>query len=105
MNEDQFARKIQRFLSRNLKTCEVTVGESLLYKLIIDTEGHLRPRDINKISRGQYAFQTDILIKNKQGGALVVIETKYGGFSTHDIITYSVKANRHKEIYPYLRYG
>lgn len=36
---------------------------------------------------------------------MVVIETKYGGFSTHDILTYSTKAQKHKEIYPYLRYG
>ncbi|HOE14216.1 MAG TPA: hypothetical protein PLL62_02245 [Candidatus Saccharicenans sp.] len=36
---------------------------------------------------------------------LVVIETKYKGFSTHDVLTYSTKAQKHKEIYPYLRYG
>ena len=36
---------------------------------------------------------------------LVVIETKYGGFSTHDVLTYSTKAQKHKEIYPHLRYG
>ena len=34
-----------------------------------------------------------------------MVELKFGGFSTHDIITYSQKAVRHKEIYPYLRYG
>jgi len=36
---------------------------------------------------------------------LVVIEIKYGSFSTHDVLTYSEKALKHKEIYPYLRYG
>jgi hypothetical protein len=56
--------------------------------------------------RGQYAFQTDILVKKARPALpLVVIELKFGGFSTHDIITYSSKAVRHKEIYPYLRYG
>lgn len=30
---------------------------------------------------------------------------KFGGFSTHDVLTYSAKATKHKEIYPYLRYG
>lgn len=25
--------------------------------------------------------------------------------STHDVITYSVKARKHKQVYPYLRYG
>lgn len=36
---------------------------------------------------------------------LVVIETKFGGFSTHDVLTYSTKAIKHKEVYPYIRYG
>jgi hypothetical protein len=35
----------------------------------------------------------------------VAIELKSGSFSTHDIITYSAKAGRHKQVYPYLRYG
>jgi len=35
----------------------------------------------------------------------VVIETKYGSFSTHDVLIYSTKALKHKEIYPYIRYG
>jgi hypothetical protein len=34
-----------------------------------------------------------------------VIELKSGTFSTHDVITYSWKAQRHKQVYPYLRYG
>ena len=25
--------------------------------------------------------------------------------STHDVLTYSAKATRHKQVYPYLRYG
>ena len=34
-----------------------------------------------------------------------MIELKSGTFSTHDVITYSWKAQRHKQVYPYLRYG
>jgi len=43
----------------------------------------------------------------KEGGILplVIIETKYGGFHTHDVITYSTKALKHKEVYFYVRYG
>ena len=36
---------------------------------------------------------------------LIVIETKYGGFSTHDVLTYSTKAQKHKEVFPFIRYG
>lgn len=44
----------------------------------------------------------------KEGLPLVVCELKYkkeGGFTTHDVLTYSTKAIKHKEVYPYLRYG
>jgi hypothetical protein len=52
------------------------------------------------------AHAVDILIEKAEPTIpLVVVELKFGGFSTHDIITYSSKATRHKEIYPYLRYG
>jgi hypothetical protein len=66
--------------------------------------------------RGRYAYQTDILVtrpgENKV--PLVVIElkcrtntSKKGAFngSTHELLVYSGKATRHKELYPYLRYG
>lgn len=36
---------------------------------------------------------------------LVVIETKIRRFSTHDVLTYSIEAQKHKKIYPYMRYG
>lgn len=36
---------------------------------------------------------------------MVIIETKWGKFSTHDVLTYSTKALKHKETYPYIRYG
>ena len=39
------------------------------------------------------------------GIPLVVIEVKFGRPTTHGILTYSAKATKHKEIYPYLRYG
>jgi hypothetical protein len=54
--------------------------------------------------RGHCAFQTDILIA-KESLPLIVVELKLGSFSTHDVITYSWKAERHKRVYPYLRYG
>jgi hypothetical protein len=107
--EAVFCRKLQAVLQNSLKRgYTVHVGKSLLYKLEVDVSGQLRPKqeDLNSPKRGQYAFQTDILIeKTKPAIPLVAIELKFGVFSTHDIITYSAKATRHKEIYPYLRYG
>jgi len=34
-----------------------------------------------------------------------VIEVKKAGITTHSLLTYAAKAERHKQVYPYLRYG
>lgn len=104
-------QRISEFLKHTLEETFsgnylVHSGKSLLYKLEVDASGQLMPKDIKNPTRGQYAFQTDLLIEKRTPSIpLVVIELKYGGYSTHDIITYSSKASRHKDIYPYLRYG
>jgi len=92
-------------LKKNLPQYNIKTKENLLYKMIIDSEGKLQPKSYKNPKRGQYAFQIDVLIRNKDNMPLVAIETKSGGFSTHDVLTYSTKAVKHKEIYPYLRYG
>jgi hypothetical protein len=53
-------------------------------------------------------FETDLVIYEKTEGMIVprvIIEAKLGGITTHDAITYSYKADKHKNITPYLRYG
>jgi hypothetical protein len=110
--ERRFAEQLQRLLRDELLLEYVIhIGKSLLYKLEVDVNGQLRPsaENLQNPKRGQFAFQTDILIEKRLNDnlaiPLVVVELKFGGFSTHDIITYSSKATRHKDIYPYLRYG
>jgi len=71
---------------------------------MIDENLNFVPVSPQAPKRGILAFQTDLLIA-KNSIPLAVIETKYGGFSTHDVLVYSVKAQKHKETYPYLRYG
>lgn len=83
---------------------QVRQGANLLYRIEIGTSGQTSNDGRRAPRRGQYAFQTDILIE-KGDIPLVVIELKAGSFSTHDVITYSWKAQRHKQVYPYLRYG
>jgi hypothetical protein len=92
---------------------EVNYDENLIYRVIItkkrsnsNAKLQYEPNDPQKPSRGDYAFQTDILISEKSSGLpLVVIEVKTKEPITHDILTYSTKAVKHKEVYPYLRYG
>lgn len=57
--------------------------------------------------RGDSAFQTDLCIFERVEDVLlprVVLEFKTS-VTTHDILTYSTKAEKHKTIYPNLRYG
>lgn len=79
-------------------------GESLIYKIIVNPRGEFFPSEPIEPKRGSLAFQTDLLVK-KGRLPLVVVETKHGRFSTHDVLTYSAKAVKHKEVYPCLRYG
>jgi hypothetical protein len=60
-----------------------------------------------KPTRGQSAFKTDLCIFEHVAGIelpRVVIEFK-ARITTHAILTYSAKARKHRQIYPYLRYG
>lgn len=56
----------------------------------------------------QTPFETDLLIYEKVDDTIkprVVIEAKILKVTTHDAITYSYKAQNHKNVTPYLRYG
>jgi len=104
MNETQFTDILEKFLKKELEGYEVKRNENLIYKVIVNENMQFNPKDPKKPKRGNLSFQTDLMIK-KNDLPLVVIETKFGGFSTHDVLTYSTKALKHKEVYPYLRYG
>jgi len=104
MNEAEFQNALLKELQDVLESYEVSKKEALLYKLQMNPNGEIEPSNYQHPTRGNLAFETDLLIKNKKI-PLVVLELKYGGFSTHDVLTYSIKALKHKEVYPYLRYG
>ncbi len=104
MKERELNERIRAKLETSFASYRVLKGENLLYKLSIDVDGEVQPSDFRSPKRGQFAFQTDVMIK-KDKVPLVVIETKSRGFSTHDVLTYSTKAMKHKEVYPHLRYG
>jgi hypothetical protein len=53
-------------------------------------------------------FETDLLIYEQINDILkprIVIEAKQSSITTHDAITYSYKAQSHKTVTPFLRYG
>ena len=134
MGERKFRENLQEKLAEELRNYEVRIcnfknvkvnkDENLIYKVIVNiVNGNLKfePSNPRRPRRGNYAFQTDLLIsgiisnnsENKDISLpLVAIEVKYKNkkkkyesVTTHNILTYSTKAQKHKEVYPYLRYG
>ena len=84
-------------------------GAALLYQITVDNQ--LQPLDVELIRnpvRGNSAFQTDLCVFEKKNENVsiprVVMEFKTS-ITTHDVLTYSAKATKHKQVYPYLRYG
>lgn len=82
-------------------------GAALLYQVTVDNTLSLTV-DPKHPRRGNSAFQTDLCVfEEKDKDVLiprVVMEFK-ARISTHDVLTYSAKARKHKQVYPYLRYG
>jgi hypothetical protein len=81
-------------------------GAALLYQVTVDNRLKLTIDPANP-RRGRSAFQTDLCVFETLDGIdvpRVVMEFK-SSITTHDILTYSAKARKHKQVYPYLRYG
>lgn len=93
----------------NSKTLKVDRGAPLLYQVTVDNNLKImNPENVRAPKRGSSAFQTDLCIFEQKTSEVwlprVVFEFKTG-ITTHDVFTYGVKAQKHKSIYPYLRYG
>ena len=108
MNEEEFKKRLKERLQRELRDrrgvrVKVETNKNLIYKVVVNE--NLEPNNPREPRRGKYAFQTDLLIRREDDLPLVAIEIKYRNLTTHHILTYSTKAQEHKKIYPYLRYG
>jgi hypothetical protein len=82
-------------------------GAPLLYAVTVNNalQVTVNPK---KPVRGQSAFETDLCVFEQKTDDIniprLVMEFKHR-ITTHDIITYSAKTRKHKQVYPYLRYG
>ncbi len=109
--ESIFVELAHRLLEQQLHGQPLVVrrGAALLYQVTVDNDLRVMSEArIRDPKRGDSAFQTDLCIfEQKSADVLlprVVLEFKTT-LTTHDVLTYSMKAERHKAIYPYLRYG
>jgi hypothetical protein len=82
-------------------------GAVLLYEITVDNNLRVTVNPKRPI-RGDSAFQTDLCVFELKPNDIklprVVLEFK-ASITTHDIVTYSAKARKHKQVYRYLRYG
>ena len=97
--------EIEKLLRKSDDNIRVVDGLRLSYAYeILTYDKNNEPSKQNSIG-----FETDILVFEKIDETTwkprVVIETKLGSVTTHDAITYSQKAQIHKFVHPYLRYG
>lgn len=110
MKESLFLKKFLEIAEKEFcnKNCIIKEKQNLFYELSVDEKMGLSVKDISIPMRGRSAFQTDICIyeKNKENieTPMIVIEFKTKP-TTHDVLIYSSKAEKHKRIYPWLRYG
>ena len=109
MTEQEWVKSIipgiENLLNKTNDNIRVVNGHKLSYAFeVLTYDNENQPGKQNSMG-----FETDILILEQIDPATwkprVVIETKLGSVTTHDAITYSQKAQTHKYIHPYLRYG
>lgn len=108
MNEREWVKSIIKEIEDNLKSfnpnVRVTDGLRLPYASEILTYNDNGPEQQNFIG-----YETDILIYEQMDDKIwkprIIVETKINSVTTHDPITYSQKAQTHKNVHPYLRYG
>jgi hypothetical protein len=115
MTESTFAKALIEALAPCLSPHKVEGKRSLLYDLSLDDRGIVAmgvDPDTGEPIRGRgCGFEQDILVFDEVADAhtsvvpRIVVELKYAGVTTHDVIVYSEKADRIRRVYPYVRYG
>lgn len=106
--ESEFVEVAMKAAGRVIKApFQIKRGAALLYQVTVDNRLNLTV-DVKSPRRGNSAFQTDLCVFEELPDETliprVVMEFKTS-ITTHDVLTYSAKATKHKQVYPYLRYG
>ncbi len=106
MREEQWVESIKTFLSSEISSDILKI--ETLKRLPYAREVLSYDADFNPLNESSELFETDLLIYEQAAKTIkprIVIEAKIDTVTTHDAISYSYKAQNHKRISPYLRYG
>ena len=104
MKENDWSAMIAGKLRLALDDLEVETLRRIPYSQEIESyAGDWQPNYMNPMR-----FETDMVVYERANGIIkprVIVEAKLDRITTHDAITYSYKAEKHKAITPYVRYG
>ncbi|MET2985544.1 hypothetical protein [Aureibaculum conchae] len=108
MTEREWVKSICEDLEKELKIFNDNLRVNESKKLPYSSEV-LEYKDDQPFRQNYLKYETDFLVYEVLDECLwkprVIIEAKINSITTHDAITYSQKAQTHKNVHPYLRYG
>ena len=111
MKENDWTKEIAEEIEGKLKE---QLGENICVSTFVEVpysykiNGFDSSWSIDKKNCDSSEFQVDLIIYEKDNNKMiprVIVESKVESITTHDAITYSHKANLHKAVMPYIRYG
>lgn len=106
MTENEWTKNISTLLNKELKEDKLYVD--VLKKIPYSQEILNYDEEWNPNYMEPTRFETDLVVYEKNEDRIVprvIIESKLSSVTTHDAITYSTKAEKHKNLTPFLRYG
>lgn len=106
MNENEWTKHISDMVEAHFEGTEFFVDTLRKIPYAFEISSFDENWEISEYDKT--LFETDLLIYEKKDHQIiprVIIESKIGRISTHDVITYSHKASYHKNVIPFVRYG
>ena len=105
MNEVEWVELIAKRIGRPLRSGSVLAKTGLRLPYGYEIAAYDGEEPESTVIR----YQTDLVLleefEESRWTPRVVVEAKLGSINTHDAITYSQKAEAHRAVHPYLRYG
>ena len=104
--EDIFGDRLRDFLRQHFPELVIETRDYLINHIWVDPQGNITPAVedyLNPNKRG-FRYQQDLTIRDEKA-PFIAIELENGGFNTNHILTYAAKAEKIKNVYPYIRYG
>ncbi len=105
MKENEWTNSIKELLQKS------NLGDNIYFDTLnkVPYAQEILSYDLDFEKNEEYTmpFETDLLIFEKEESIRprIIIESKINSITTHDVITYSYKAQAHKNVTPYIRYG